>query len=103
MAGIGDAEQYRQATQRKSSRNLLKVFRSLWLETTQGDSIKLSKEEMLGYYCRMKKSQCSRRAGRHFVCTSQIGEDKNPISGKKKVMHPKFIKFILRKYFKKQH
>lgn len=76
VAGICDAEQYGQATQRKSSRNLLRVFRSLWLETTQGNSIKLSKEEMLGYYCRMSKPQSSHRDGRHFVCTSQIGEDK---------------------------
>lgn len=34
VAGICDAEQYKGATQRKSSRNLLRAFRSLGLEVT---------------------------------------------------------------------
>lgn len=45
VARCCDAEQYIRAAQRKSSSNLLGVFRSLWLEIAQGNSIRLNKKK----------------------------------------------------------
>lgn len=96
VARICDVKQYRGAMQKQSSRDLLGVFMSLWLEIAQGKSIGLNKEETLGC-CKLNTRPEFTEAWKTFMFAPARLERKESNIRKGRgdtTEHPKFLKYI---------